>query len=322
MSSIFHGGARPSEYDMIDFSSNVNPYIPEFLNEIKYDFSRYPYCSYIEDMIKEKFKIDYDVIFSAGITELLYQVGYAFSGKVARFMDVTYKEYERIADLFNMKKDVLENIDPYPSELIKSDAIVFISNPNNPTGKYIDLDDIVQTAERKNSIVILDEAYIDFSDIKKENYSDNIIVLRSLTKQFGVPGIRAGYAFGNKKYIEKMREFSIPWSMGITGCKFAEYAIKNYNFVYETVEYIKKEKKRFENIFNIKSDANFFLVTSDKIDLFEYLRKNKILVRNCESFGLKGYIRFSIRKKEENDLLINLLKGMDIRNHEGIKYGH
>ncbi len=322
MSSIYHGGARPYEYKMIDFSTNINPYRAEFLDEIKFDYTRYPYCDYIEDMIKEKFKIDGSVIFSAGITELLYQIGYAFSGKKSRMMEVTYKEYERISDLFGMKKEIVRNIDPYPSELIEKDSIVFISNPNNPTGKYMDVDDIVIQAERKNSIVILDEAYIDFSDIIKNNYSENMIVLRSLTKQFGVPGIRAGYAFGKKKYIERMREFSIPWSTGITGCVFTEYAIKNYSFVDETVKLIRDEKKRIEKTLGIKSDANFFLVKSPMIDIYHHLKNNNILVRNCESFGLKGYIRFSIRKREENDLLINLLKGTDIRNHEGIKYGH
>ncbi|MFP3317802.1 MAG: aminotransferase class I/II-fold pyridoxal phosphate-dependent enzyme [Thermoplasmata archaeon] len=319
---VYHGGARENEIGLIDFSYSVNPYRPPFLKRLlNSDLTVYPYCESLEEKLKEKYKIDEEVVIGAGITELLYMVSYALKKKRAMFMLHTYGEYERMADLFGMKKNFIKDIDPDLTSFKIENGIVFFANPNNPTGKYYrNIEELFQIAERNNSIVVLDEAFIDFSKWKTTYYPDNVIVLRSFTKSFGLPGIRAGYAFGDKKIIKRMRDFRMPWSLGVLGCKFIDFAIKNDYFLKISIEKIWKERERIEKLTGLKTHANFFLADAGFPGLREILKKKGILVRDCSSFKLPNAIRFSIKKRYENDLLLEELKNFDLKILEGLNY--
>ena len=135
-----------------------------------------------------------------------------------------------------------------------------------------------------------------------------------------LPGIRAGYAFGPEKVIKKMREFRMPWSLGTLGCKFIELALKNNAFLKNSIKKIRIEKERIENATGLKTHANFFLADAGFHGLSEILKNSNILVRDCSSFGLPNSVRFSIRKKRDNDLLLQKLEKFELKNVEGINY--
>ncbi len=320
---VYHGGAREYEKNMMDFSFSANPYRPPFLKDaIKdSDFFSYPYCDSLENKIKEKLKIDGSVVLGAGITELLYMVGFVFKNKRAIIPKYTYGEYERIADLFSMKKIFVNEIDPGIEDLVREGDVLFFCNPNNPTGKYMDTEDLFDVTENKRIMVILDESFIDFSDKKPDYYNDNVIVLRSFTKPFGVPGIRVGYAFGKDEIIERMKIFRSPWSIGSLGCSFAYHALNNLDFLNESVEKIKKERERIIRKTGLKTHANFFLAdVGDAKKVHEYFYKNNILVRDCTSFSLPNAIRFSIKKRKENNIFLEKLEKIQFNALKGVNY--
>ncbi len=319
---VCHGGARKEDSGLIDFSYSVNPYRPPFLKDLlKTDLSVYPYCEYLEDKIKEKYRIEGEVVIGAGITELLYMVSFTFKGKEAQLMLHTYGEYERMAKIFKMKINYVKDIDPYFNSFNLKKGVIFFSNPNNPTGKYYrNINELFEIAEKNGSFVILDEAFIDFSKEKNEFYGDNVIVLRSFTKSFGLPGIRAGYAFGERKIIEKMKYFRMPWSMGGLGCKFIEYALNSDSYLKSSIEKIWIERERISLKTGLKTDANFFLAEMGRKGIKEELKKYGLLVRDCTSFHLPTAIRFSIRKKKDNEILLEALEKYNIGIPKGVNY--
>ena len=319
---VYHGGAREYEKDYIDFSYSVNPYKVPFLKNILHsDFNSYPYCESLEIKIKKKFGITSDVVIGAGITELLYMVSYALRKKDAMFMVHTYGEYEKMADLFGMRKHFIRDIDPDLDSFNLKNGIIFFANPNNPTGKfYKNIETLFDIARKNNSFVVLDEAFIDFVDHGAINYPENVIVLRSFTKSFGLPGIRAGYAFGQENVINRMKDFRLQWSLGTLGCKFIELALKSDSFLKNSMKKINREKDRIEKITKLKTHANFFLADAGFNGLREILKNRGILVRDCSSFNLPNAIRFSIRKKYENDILLKEIEKFNLKNVEGINY--
>ncbi len=298
-----HGGARPSEYNLVDFSANINPWHPEI--EIR-DCERYPYGDF--DKIVANF-VGKEVAVTAGITEAIYLIFLLKEGDVT-VMRHTYGEYERVAKIFKRKIHYVEGLDPNFEEFyIPRNGIIFLCNPNNPTGimkgeKFVNA--LVDMACDKNSLVFLDEAYVDFSrEIRIKG--DCVVRARTFTKVFGIPGIRVGYVTA---HLDEFRRIRGPWGLGCAGASFLHWLMENgREFLDATIPKILKERDRISNILNLKSDANFFLlnVGSGK-DFREFAKNNRVLVRDCSSFGLPEYIRFSVRRREENDILIETIE--------------
>lgn len=315
MHSVYHGGAREWEKDFIDFSQSVNPYYPSFLKKylIKAEIERYPYC---EERYEETIKkvVGTEVALGAGVTELYYMAFYAVKDlEYIVYPEYTYSEIKRLAFLFNKRSKtinkLLPNLDDFP--IIKNSAY-FVVNPDNPTGKYYEfLEELSDELLKVNSMLIIDESFMPFTGKDKFLLKENVIGLRSFTKIFGIPGIRIGYAYGPKNIIEKMKEFKMPWSLGAFGCAALRGILskEGEEFLKQTIPKVKKETRRISNYLGLKTDANFFFAKVENFQaLLQKLRENKILVRDCTSFGLSGYIRFSVKKKNENNKLIKILK--------------
>ncbi len=313
---VKHGG---SSIGKLDFSVNINPYTPPFLKYIDVsELSKvYPVCE-LERMLAEKLDTDSEnLLITAGITEALYlfSIAYIDRGTKVVLCDVTYKEYERLANIFKAKIEKVYGTNPEIDEIcekVEKNSVVFFCNPNNPTGRFYDYKEIkalVETVEDRDSILFLDEAYIDFVEkINKNRFteSDNVVVARSFTKSYGIPSIRLGYVFSSPENIKVLKSLKIPWSISNIACKILEYIIKDKKFLKQSLKKIFSEKRRIERELNVKSDANFFLLKAQ--NLYKYLKSKGIIVRDCENFSLKGYIRFSVRKKRENDMLIKHIK--------------
>ncbi|WP_457752463.1 aminotransferase class I/II-fold pyridoxal phosphate-dependent enzyme, partial [Thermococcus sp.] len=136
---------------------------------------------------------------------------------------------------------------------------------------------------------------------------ESIVKLRTFTKSYGLPGMRVGYVIG---FEEAFRSVRMPWSIGSTGVAFLEFVIEDgFEHLKKTMPLIWREKKRLEKALKVKSDANFFIKRIGNAKEFvEALKRRGILVRDCESFGLPEYVRFSVRKPEENGALIEAFR--------------
>ncbi len=200
----------------------------------------------------------------------------------------------------------------------------------NPTGVLIQKNEmlkIISAAKKKSSIVFVDETFIelvtenDESVIKHIKNFENLFILRSLTKSFGLAGIRVGYAVGSSQIINPLQKIKIPWNVSNIAQGAASAAICYHPFLDKTCKLIKKEKHFISsNLAKSKkfacynSTTNFLLVKTEiKSKLLQKkLLKQKILIRDCSTFrGLnQNYIRIAVKTRKENTKLLKALEAI------------
>ncbi len=309
-----HGGRiKSSQY--LDFSISINPYQPEWINEVFEKGVRcsaeYTYYEELEQQLSEL--VGEGVTVTAGATEALYLTGILLYMKDRKVVlpEPAYSEYERIARMFGARISKCETLEEMVEEVEKErdrESVVFFCNPNNPDGKYYPpqkLKPLIDAVEDTESILVLDEAFMDFVNGYSSPESNRTIKLRTFTKSYGVPGVRVGYVTG---FPEEFRRVRMPWSIGSAGRAFLEKVVEDkFRFLNETIPRIWEEKDKMERELGVRSDANFFLMKAGNKTI-DRLKSEGIIVRDCSSMGLNGYIRFSVRKSEENSRLIELLK--------------
>ncbi len=327
-----HGGnvEKGNEGEVIDFSVNLNPYGPpdfvyDAIKEAMEEINLYPdtECSELREKISQKFGCEADeVLVGAGVSELIQLVALSFVKNMVLMPKHTYGEYEVAARMMGAKDKRIEmpslRINPeLIVEEMKPDDVIFLCNPNNPTGQYLgknEVEQIIDEAERVDALVVLDEAYVDFvSDaFPSHNFStQNMIIFRSITKSFAIPGVRIGYAISSSENIKEMRKIKVPWSVSVFAQKIgaAVIGVEGADFLAKTREKIERSKEKIEKAFGIHSDANFYILdVGNAGEVKKKLLKQGVHVRDCTSFGLPSHIRFSVRKDEENELLMDLLK--------------
>jgi len=327
-----------------DYCYLVNPYFPtdNFIEEVKNSMKKlitsYPSGRKMIKLLASKVfgvKEDYITV-SNGAAELIRYLPEVILGTVG----VIYPTFEEYPERFtNIKEFTIEsegfryNREQVESFLKQVDSIVLI-NPDNPSGNFInmgDMKDILKYAKELGKIVIVDESFADFADPELrftlidneilEEY-ENLIVIKSISKSYGVPGIRLGVmATSNKKIIAEL-EKSLPiWNINSFG-EFFLQIISKYSKSYKIAcDMIAEERRRFIEELNkipyIKaypSQANFVLCKLSGISSTELavnLIKYDVLIKDC--FGKRGisnreYIRLSIRTKNENNILLETLR--------------
>ena len=343
---VIHGGKIPvknSDHNIIDFSSNITPLgIPNSVKLIikknldKVQFYPDPNSeTVISSLEKYTHLSKSNIIVGNGAIEILYNFCFAFLSKTTKVLIhvPTFQEYETAVKLSNCKISYFKslnlstNIDSFISQIPKSGCI-FLCNPNNPTGELLskkELLSIIIVAKKLKTIVFIDECFIEL--VPKSNESlisyvkkyDNLFILRSLTKSFGLPGLRIGYACGSKEIIKILQKIKIPWSVNSLAQDAANAVIKNISHIKKSNIIIQKELKYLEDnisILNgfecISSSTNFILIKTknDSTKLQTKLLKNKILIRDCKNFrGLDNhYIRIAVKSHKDNVKLVKALE--------------
>jgi histidinol-phosphate aminotransferase len=195
---------------------------------------------------------------------------------------------------------------------------MFINSPNNPNGKSFDKELILTICNNFPGIVIVDEAYADFSKetslslLKKVR---NLIVIRTFSKSFSLASLRFGYALSDAEIIKELNKVKLPYNTNYIAQVAAISCVKHKNMVFKRNQKIIDERRRlskelnkFEGISVLPSDANFIFVKfedkSRTLNYFWELKKMKILVRHFNLPGLYEYLRITIGTEEENDKLI------------------
>lgn len=199
--------------------------------------------------------------------------------------------------------------------------LVFLCTPNNPTGYMMPKEQIDMIIENTNSIVIVDEAYIEFSDYDSFDYieNDRVIIVRTLSKLFGLAGLRIGYGIGNKSVINNLNKVKPPFNVNGLTQKIATEILRNKELVLNRIEYFKNERKRIVDILSkfdylkvFKSQSNFILIRIEESKIDEIMNKfkdNSILVKTYENREeLKNCIRISISTEDVNNMIIDSLK--------------
>ncbi len=343
---IIHGGKnsiKNSDPHVIDFSSNISPIgiplsVKTILKKNLDDLQNYPdfrSSALISSLKKYTCLQKSNLLVGNGAIEIIYNFSFALlSNKTKVLIPIpTFQEYETAAKLNNCKisyfktMNLSENIDSFISQIPRN-GCVFLCNPNNPTGKLLSkkqLLSIIKTAKKLSSIVFVDECFIELVPESNESVIsyvkkyDNLLVLRSLTKSFGLPGIRIGYAAASKQIIEILQKIKIPWSVNSLAQNAASIALKNKSHLAKSKSVIKKEFRYLKNkIAELDgfechdSSTNLILIKTkyDSTKLQQRLLKHKILIRDCKNFrGLNNhYIRIAIKSHKDNLKLIRALE--------------
>lgn len=235
----------------------------------------------------------------------------------------SYGMYEVAADINDVKmRKVLLNEDfslPVDRLLDAADAdsrLLFICSPNNPTGNAFDQKDILRLVKEFRGIVVVDEAYIDFSDnpgmLEVLSQYPNLVVLQTLSKAWGMAGLRCGLAFASAEIIGYMNRVKYPYNINVATSEIVERLLSEP--VCDHVKMLKEERPKLADALGrfpfvkkvYPSDANFLLVkVDDANNLYDYLIANKIIVRNRDKVPLcNGCLRITIGTPEENLHLI------------------
>lgn len=314
----------------IILNANESPYNPpkevidEYFNRLKdVNFNRYPDMQNLKlcDAIAKHFNVgSKNVTCGVGSDELLEVTFKATLERndIVLSFSPSFSMYKVFADLEGAKfKEVLlneENGFPVDEMIAKinefNPKLVLVCSPNNPTGAFLEKDDVIKIVNATKGLVILDLAYIDFA---KEDYTylameyENVIVFRTFSKAMSLPSIRCGYAISNKENIKMINCVKAPYSLSIPSQIMAEVAISNYNLYKENIDSIIKERDRVYNelkkSFNVyESNANFlYLKLSDEV--YNDLLANKIYIRKMKN----DMYRISIGTYDENNELLKVV---------------
>ena len=275
------------------------------------------------------------IVIGNGATEIIYNFCKAFlSKKTPVLIPIpTFGEYEAAAKLSGCKitffktMNLESNLDNFIKKIPKN-GCVFVCNPNNPTGKLLskrNLLKIIQAAKKKSSLAFVDESFIELvsesnqSIIKYVKKFSNLFILRSMTKSFGLAGIRVGYGIGSKQIISILNNLKIPWNVSGLAQHAARAALCSISYLNKAKKIIENESKYLRNsISKINgfechdAAANFILIkTKQKSKTIQKkLLKKKILIRDCSSFrGLNNnYIRIAVKTRKENKKLVKALE--------------
>lgn len=330
----------PEKKYTIKMDANENPYLHDemIINAMKQwikdsdNIKRYPDtdCTQLRESIAKHWYVQKDnVVCGVGSDQLIDCILKVFlePGDKVLMPAPSFSMY-KLSTTLNHGKAVeyrLNNDFSYDIDRIislyenENPKCVFLCTPNNPTGNIISVDDIEKLLQVIKCPVIVDEAYGEFVDetmINKIDKYDNIVVLRTFSKAYGLAGLRVGYGIGSKEMINAISASIPPYNLSAFSQFFAKYVIDNFHYYNDYVEKIKedrrwltKELSKLDFIEKVyPSHANYILVKVSKAELPKILEEKGILVRGYGSEGdLAHCIRITIGTTEENKELINIM---------------
>ena len=246
-------------------------------------------------------------------------------------IEPSYGMYKVLSDINDIEvrqsfldRDFQINIEEVLSKIDTNTKIIFITNPNNPTGNHFDLSVITEIVEKSSCMVFLDEAYIDFnvknSLIGKINYFDNLIISQTFSKGVGLAGIRLGVGYSSKKVIKYLKKVKPPYNVNSLTEEKALEILSNMDLINKNIKKINnsrsaliKDLKKIDFVQRIyPSDANFLLIKIDDANKrYQQLIDNNIVVRNrTNDFGCLNCLRITIGTEAENKKLIEVMKSL------------
>lgn len=330
--------------EAVQLGSNENPYEPSdevkraYLESLK-TVNRYPKPDYriLKEAISEYigFPVE-NIAVGCGASELIQSICNVIIEELDRVV-VPMPSYS-LYILYAMLRNASISFPVFEGYDVKADVIAedepkltFLCSPNNPTGNTVERK-VVKEVTQYSEYVVVDETYVEFSDkscVDLAGKMDNLIVIRSFSKYFGLAGMRVGYAVCSEKIAEAIEKVRLPFAISYPALKMAIAAIKSRDYYESVREKIVSERERiFSELSKIRwlkpypSEANFILVKVDLNDLkdlrdsedsekslIERLLEKGIIVRDASVMGLDGeHLRITVGKKEENDKLLQALE--------------
>ena len=309
------------------------------LKTFNFNISKYPDGKFKEliSAISKKYNCDRNkVICGSGSDEIIQMLCQLFLKRgdeviVPQYSFLMYRIYAKIVGakvIYSKEKNFKISTKEILKKVSKKTKIVFLANPNNPTGTYISKKELLELRKklRQNILLVVDDAYFEYmlnndykSGIDLFKKKSNVFILRTFSKIFGLAALRVGWGYGDKKIIKELYKIKSPFNVNKIAQVCAKESLKDKKFLQKSVNHnifwCKRIKKEFEK-YNISTNdigPNFFLLNFKKCKLSadkagKKLENYGIILREMKSYGIKNCLRLTIGSKRENLFLLSKMK--------------
>ena len=320
----------------------MSPSVAKIISNQKLNLERYPdgKSELLRKEISKKYKCNFEkIICGAGSDEVIQMICQLFLKPkdqvvVPQYSFLMYRIYANIVGakvLFAKEKNFKVSITEIIKKVTKNTKIVFVANPNNPTGTYLTKKEIIELRKKLNKriLLVIDDAYAEY--MKNEDYKsglelfknmDNVFILRTFSKIFGLASLRVGWGYGSKKIINALNIIKPPFNVSHIAQLAATEALKDKKFIDQSIKhnflFAKKIKTYLEQykIFSNSISANFLLLDFKNCKhtakyLYEKLKQRGIIVRSTEDgYHIRNKLRLTIGSKQENLAFMNAVKNI------------
>ena len=317
--------------------------VKEYINVSK-NFKRYPDSEGIilRKTIAKKFKLDQNrIILGNGSDQVFELICRAFLNKndevvVPQNSFIIYRIYSKLNSakvIYAPENKFTSSINNILSCVTSKTKIVFIANPNNPTGTYISKKEILRLRKnlRNNILLVVDDAYFEYMNLKDYECGlklfskfKNVVVTRTFSKIYGLAGLRVGWGYASKNIIDSLYEIKPPFNVNRPALCAAAVAIKDTAWLNKEIQHVRKWSKKFYdtfkklNIHTNRTSVNFSLINFDRVkktsdQVFYALAKTGILLRQMNVYSIKNSLRVTVGNSKENlKLIIELKKILNV----------
>ena len=330
-----HGddGYRHSHPIVADFSTNVW-YGGEPAGLKEYVFSQWPTVNRYPEVLAESLADQIashhglaptQVLVSSGTTESIYLIAQAWTGQRSTILSPAFAEYEDACHQHGHQVEFLAWEELQPDTQVRSE-LLFVCNPNNPTGKVLNSTVLTTLlAANPRTVFVLDEAFIEFTTsistaVPLLAQFDNLLIMRSLTKAYAIPGLRLGYVLASPALISKLTQCKAPWAVNALAAAAGHFIFENYAQVQLPITQLLADKATLSNQLGnnpgldiLSSQTHYFLGATQRGTAAELKRwlltHHGLLIRDAANFrGLTpNYFRIGTRSPADNQLLVNAL---------------
>ena len=311
------------------------------INNFNLNISKYPDGKFKEliYIISKKYNCDQNkVICGSGSDEIIQMLCQLFLKKgdeviVPQYSFLMYRIYAKIVGanvIYSKENNFKISINEILKNVSKKTKIVFLANPNNPTGTYISKKKLLELRNKlsKRILLVIDDAYFEYmsnidykSGLELFKNKKNVFILRTFSKIYGLAALRVGWGYGDKKIIKELYKIKPPFNVNKFAQVCAKESLKDSKFVKKSIKHnifwckrIKKELEKY-NISTNDIGPNFFLLnfkkcklSADKVE--KKLENYGIILREMKSYGIKNCLRLTIGNNKENLFLLKKMKSI------------
>ena len=319
----------------------ISPRVKKILKQKNLKISKYPdsKCKDLRKIISKNFNCEYNkIICGSGSDEVIQMLCQLFLKPsdeviVPQYSFLMYRIYSKIVGakvVFSKENHFKISVDEIIKKVNKKTKIVFLANPNNPTGTYLDKKELINLRKKLNKkiLLVIDDAYQEFMIDKKYSSgleifkkTENVFILRTFSKIYGLASLRIGWGYGHKKIIDALYNIKPPFNVNKLAQLCAIESLKDKKFVKRSIRHnliwnkkIKNEMNQ-HNIFSNKISANFLLLNFKKCKfsanfIIKKLENKNILLREMKTYGINNCLRLTIGNSRENKIFLRAMRSI------------
>ncbi len=319
----------------------ISSRVKKILKQKNLKISKYPdsKCRDLRKIISKKFNCKYNkIICGSGSDEVIQLICQLFLKPgdeviVPQYSFLMYRIYSKIIGakvIFSKENHFKISVDEIIKKVNKKTKIVFLANPNNPTGTYLDKKELINLRKKLNKkiLLVIDDAYQEFmidkeysSGLEIFKKSENVFILRTFSKIYGLASLRIGWGYGHKKIIGALYNIKPPFNVNKLAQLCAIESLKDKKFVKRSIRHnliwnkkIKNEMNQ-HNIFSNKISANFLLLNFKKCKfsanfIIKKLENKNILLREMKTYGINNCLRLTIGNSRENKIFLKAMRSI------------